>query len=191
LSCSRYWRTWAFGNSGSVFSQLDILVDILLLFFKYAAKFGLKVYAVSSGSSKKNLALSMGASEYIDSSTTDVVEYMQELGGAPLIICTAPYAASISKIIHAVAKNGMITLVSGAVDEPITVWNLPLNIARATIRGYACGYSKDTEACIKFSMNKQVRAIVQTFKMEEFPEAYNNVMDNEARFRNVIVFPEN
>lgn len=65
-----------------------------------------QVYAVSSGSSKRELALSLGAYDYLDSKTTNVVEYLQSLGGANLIICTAPYSDAISAIIPAVARNG-------------------------------------------------------------------------------------
>lgn len=65
------------------------------------------MYAASSGSSKRDLALSLGAYEYIDSSKTDIVEYMQSVGGANLIVCTAPYSKSINAIIPAITKDGM------------------------------------------------------------------------------------
>jgi D-arabinose 1-dehydrogenase-like Zn-dependent alcohol dehydrogenase len=156
---------------------------------QYAAKMGLIVYAVSSGSSKRDLALSLGASEYIDSSTTNVVEYMQSLGGANLIICTAPNADLISAIIPAVAVNGMVTLVSAATDGDIKVSNLLLNMSRATLRGFSCGCSPDSEKCIKFSTQSNVKAMVKEFSIEEFDKAYQGVIENTARFRNVIVFP--
>ena len=109
------------------------------------------MYAVSSGSSKGDLAKTLGAHEHIDSSKVDVVEYFQALGGAKLIICTAPYAAQISAIIPAVGRNGTITLVSAATDGKIEVMNLLLNMNRATLRGWSCGANADTEECIKFS----------------------------------------
>jgi len=118
---------------------------------QYACKLGLKVYAVSSGSAKRDLALSLGAHEYIDSSTTDVVQYMQSLGGARVIVCTAPYAEQISAILPAIGKNGTITLVSAATDGLIKVNNLLLNMNRASLRGWSCGCASDTESCVKFS----------------------------------------
>ncbi|KAJ5801645.1 uncharacterized protein N7518_003713 [Penicillium psychrosexuale] len=105
------------------------------------------VYAVSSGSSKRDLALSLGAYEYIDSSKTDVVEYMSSI---------------------AVTKNGTITLVSATTDGPIQVDNLLLNMNRATLRGFACGCAPDMEKCIEYSATNNVKAMIKVFTMDEF-----------------------
>jgi len=156
---------------------------------QYASKLGLKVIAVSSGSSKRSLALSLGASEYIDASATDVVSYVKSLGGARLILCTAPYSQNISEIIPAVGLNGTVTLVSAAVDGKIQVDNLVLNMNRAALRGWCCGCAPDMEQCVKFSTLSDVKSMVKEFPLEEYPIAYDGVMANKARFRNVIVFP--
>ncbi|KAF8645724.1 hypothetical protein AX16_007592 [Volvariella volvacea WC 439] len=158
------------------------------LAIQYASKMGLKVYAVSSGSSKRDLALSLGASEYIDSSSTNVVEYFQKLGGAKVILCTAPYAKHISSILPALGKNGTITLVSAATDAPIQVENLLLNLNRGTLRGWCCGDALDMEKCVRFSDLANIKTMVQTYTLEEFANAYDGVMQNKAKFRNVIVF---
>ena len=106
---------------------------------------------MSSGNSKAKLAKSLGAVEYVDSSKTNVIEYFQALGGAKLIICTAPYSKHISSILPAIGRNGTITLVSAAVDGNIEVSNLLLNMNRATLRGWSCGANCESEECIKFS----------------------------------------
>ncbi|KAH9832874.1 chaperonin 10-like protein [Rhodofomes roseus] len=159
------------------------------LAIQYASKLGLKVVAISSGSSKRSLALSLGASDYVDASTTDVVAYAKSRGGARLVLCTAPYSQSISDIIPAVGLNGTVTLVSAAVDGKIQVENLVLNMNRAALRGWCCGCAPDMEQCVKFSTLSDVKSMVQTFPLEEYPSAYDGVQANKARFRNVIVFP--
>ena len=168
------------------------------------------MYAVSSGSSKGDLAKTLGAHEHVDSSKVDVVEYFQALGGAKLIICTAPYSAQISAIIPAVGRNGTITLVSAATDGKIEVMNLLLNMNRATLRGWSCGANADTEECIKFStlagvvcpfpsvsdcgtffflvFYLDVKSMVKTFSLDEFSEAYRDLITGRPQFRNVIVF---
>lgn len=148
-----------------------------------------QVIACSSGSAKRDLALSLGATEYVDSSTTDVPTYLQSLGGAVLVLCTAPYAKHINSIIPATAKNGTIMLVSAATDGKIQVDNLFLNMNRASLRGWSCGAAPDSEQTVKFAAEKGVKSIVQEFRMEEFEGAYQGVIANQARFRNVIVFP--
>lgn len=78
-----------------------------------------KVYAVSSSSSKRSLALALGAYEYIDSSSVNVVNYIKALGGAKLIICTAPYSNAINNIIPAVAKNGKFGFLDSCIKSLI------------------------------------------------------------------------
>lgn len=155
--------------------------------------------------------MSLGALEHIDSSKRDIVEYVQSLGGANLIICTAPHSDSISAILPAIAQNGkviclicvvvltliltltsalgVITLVSAATDGHIQVPNLLLNINRATLRGFACGCAADAESCFRYSAISKVKAVVQEFSIEEFTGAYDSVMSGTASVRNVIVFP--
>ncbi|KAG5222625.1 cinnamyl alcohol dehydrogenase [Salix suchowensis] len=131
-----------------------------------------QVYAVSSGPSKKDLAISLGAHEHIDSSSTDVVKYIQSLGGAQIIVCTAPYAKLISDIIPAVAKNGTVTLVSAATDKPIEV-----RFGKAEMAGK-----------LTIVLCPDVKTLVQEYTLDQFTDAYDATMANKARFRNVIVF---
>ncbi|KAH8120302.1 chaperonin 10-like protein [Phellopilus nigrolimitatus] len=160
------------------------------LAIQYAAKLGLKVYAVSSGSSKADLAKSLGAHAHVDVTATDVVAYFKALGGAKLIICTAPYAKQISTILPAVARNGTITLVSAATDGNIEVSNLLLNLNRATLRGWSCGGGYESDECIRFSTLADIKSMVKTFSLEQFTEAYDDLINGRPQFRNVIVFKD-
>lgn len=80
-------------------------------------------------------------------------------------------------------------LVSAATDGKIEVDNLFLNMNRAALRGWSCGAAPDSEQMVKFSAEKGVKSLVQEFSVEEFEGAYQGVVANKARFRNVIVFP--
>lgn len=165
------------------------------LAIQYASKLGLRVYTVSSSSSKAELAKSLGATGHIDASATpDLVEHIRSLSptgdGAKLILCTAPYAKQISAILPAVGRNGTITLVSAATDGNIEVSNLLLNMKRATLRGWSCGGGYEMDECIRFSALAGVKAMVKTFSFEQFQEAYHDLIHGQPKFRNVIVFPE-
>ncbi|KAI0058235.1 GroES-like protein [Artomyces pyxidatus] len=159
------------------------------LAIQYAARMGLKVYATSSGPSKADLARSLGAHEHIDASAVDVAEYMSKLGGAKVVLCTAPSAAAINKVLTAVARGGVITVVGAASDGNIQVSSLLLNLKRATLRGWACGTSVDAEQCVRFSHLAHVKSMVNEYKLEDFAEAYENMVAGGPKFRNVIVFP--
>ncbi|WP_217495830.1 alcohol dehydrogenase catalytic domain-containing protein [Mangrovivirga cuniculi] len=57
---------------------------------QFAAKMGYRVVAISTSESKKELAEKLGAKHFIDTSKQDPVEELQKLGGAKVILCTAP-----------------------------------------------------------------------------------------------------
>jgi len=170
-------------------------IECYFLKSQYASKLGLRVYTVSSSSSKAELAKSLGATGHIDTSATpDLVEHIRSLSpagdGAKLILCTAPYAKQISAILPAVGRNGTITLVSAATDGNIKVANLMLNMKRATLRGWSCGGGYETDECIRFSILAGVKSMVKTFSLDEFPKAYDDLIHGQPKFRNVITFPE-
>ncbi|KAA1472244.1 GroES-like protein [Dentipellis sp. KUC8613] len=157
---------------------------------QYASKMGFKVYAASGGSDKEVLAKSLGATEYIDYRTTNIAEYMQALGGAKAIICTAPSVKQISAVIPAASRYGVVTLVSAATDGNVEVFNPFLNMNRVTLRGWACGAAVDAEACVRFSTLANVKAMVKEYKLEDFIEAYEDMAAGKPKFRNVITFPD-
>src|SRR6266536_6206443 len=57
---------------------------------QFANKFGYKVAAISRGPENAALAKKLGASVYIDSKATKAAEELQKLGGAQVILATAP-----------------------------------------------------------------------------------------------------
>lgn len=57
---------------------------------QFASKFGYKVAAIGRGPENAALAKKLGASLYIDSQSTNAVEALQKLGGARVILATAP-----------------------------------------------------------------------------------------------------
>lgn len=67
---------------------------------------GYTVVALSSGDSKKALAAELGAHHYFDSSKVSQAEELQKLGGAKVILATAPHPESIQALIHGLAVNG-------------------------------------------------------------------------------------
>src|ERR1700675_4583730 len=57
---------------------------------QFANKFGYKVVAVGRGSDSAALAKKLGASVYIDSHATNAAQELQKMGGAQVILATAP-----------------------------------------------------------------------------------------------------
>lgn len=83
------------------------------LAIQYANKFGFRVAAISRGADKEKFARELGAHEYIDTGSTDPAEALQKLGGAAMIVSTAPNAAAISPLLKGLGIQGKLLVLAG------------------------------------------------------------------------------
>src|SRR6202022_2275472 len=78
---------------------------------QFANKFGYKVAAIGRGSENAALAKQLGASVYIDSKSTNAAEELQKLGGAQVILATAPSSKAMSELIDGLGPNGKLMVI--------------------------------------------------------------------------------
>ena len=83
------------------------------LAIQYAAKMGYRVVALSSSGAKEKFAKELGASDYIDGSKEDHGEALQKLGGAALIVTTAPNTEVMKGLIHGLGPLGKLLILAG------------------------------------------------------------------------------
>jgi D-arabinose 1-dehydrogenase-like Zn-dependent alcohol dehydrogenase len=152
---------------------------------QFASKFGYKVAAIGRGSENAALAKKLGASVYIDSKTTNAAEELQKLGGARVILATAPNSKAMSELIDGLGPNGKL-LVIGADFEPIEVTPIQLISGSRTIQGWASGTPTDSEDTLRFAELTGVRPMIETFPLEKAGEAYARMMSGDAQFRVVL-----
>lgn len=152
---------------------------------QFARKLGYKTVALSRGKDKEALAVKLGAHYFIDTSSDNAVEALQKLGGARVILATAPNSKSISGLVDGLGRNGKLLIVAAAV-EPIEVSPLQLISGRRTIAGWPSGHAKDSEAVLNFSTLAGVHPMIETFPLENVAEAYDKMINNRARFRVVL-----
>ncbi|MCJ1427308.1 hypothetical protein MMC29_005211 [Sticta canariensis] len=88
------------------------------LALQYASKMGYRVVALSSGASKEKFARDLGASDYVDGSKTDQAEYMKNLGGAGLIVSTAPNREVVGQLVGGLAPEGKLLILSRKFSYP-------------------------------------------------------------------------
>lgn len=81
---------------------------------------GFRVVALSSSESKRELAHQLGAYEYIDGSKVDQAAALKKLGGAKVIMATAPNAKVIEGLLPGLAVDGTLLLLA-LEDTPITI----------------------------------------------------------------------
>lgn len=156
---------------------------------QYASKAGYEVVAISRGTEKESLSKKLGASHYIDASSCDVAEELQKLGGAKVIVATAPNSESIRQLMGGLAKGG--ELIIAAVDDNPIGWSaMDFLNSPGSVKGTFTNLD-EVEAAIKFSTLTGVRPMIETYPLEEARKAFDSMMAADARFRAVIVMNEN
>ena len=152
---------------------------------QFANKFGYKVAAIGRGAETAPLAKKLGASVYIDTKSTNAAEALQKLGGAQVILATAPNSRAMSELIDGLATNGKL-IVIGVASDPIEVTPLQLITRTANIQGWASGTSAGEEDTLNFAELSGVRPMVETYPLEKAGEAYARMMSGNAQFRVVL-----
>jgi D-arabinose 1-dehydrogenase-like Zn-dependent alcohol dehydrogenase len=152
---------------------------------QYASKFGYRVAAIGRGSENAAIAKKLGANSYIDSEATPAAKALQELGGAQLILATAPSSKAMSELIDGLGINGRLVVI-GVSNDPIQVTPLQLIVGTRTLEGWVAGTPADSEATLKFSELTGVRPMIETYPLEKAAAAYARMMSGAARFRVVL-----
>jgi len=152
---------------------------------QFANKFGYKVAAIGQGSENAALAKKLGANVYIDSKATNAAEELQKLGGAQVILATAPSSKAMSALVDGLGPNGKLVVI-GATTDPIEVTPVQLITGSRTIQGWAAGTAADSEDTLNFAELSGVRAMIETYPLEKAAEAYARMMSGKAQFRVVL-----
>ncbi|HXY52650.1 MAG TPA: alcohol dehydrogenase [Terriglobales bacterium] len=152
---------------------------------QFANKFGYKVAAIGRGAENAALAKKLGASVYIDSKSVNAVQELQKLGGAQVIVATAPSSKAMSKLIDGLGPNGKL-MVIGAAFDPIEVTPIQLISGSKTVQGWAAGTPADSEDTLRFAEQTGVRPMIETFPLEKADEAYARMLSGKAQFRVVL-----
>src|SRR5216110_2918519 len=152
---------------------------------QFANKFGYKVVAIGRGSENALLAKKLGASVYIDSGSTNAAEALQKLGGARVILATAPSSKAMAELIDGLGPNGKLVVI-GATFDPIEVTLIQLLSGRRTIQGCAAGTPADSEDTLRFAELTGVRTMIEKFPLEKVNEAYDRMISGKAQFRVVL-----
>jgi len=152
---------------------------------QFANKFGYQVAAIGRGSGNAALAKKLGASVYIDNQTTNAAEALQKLGGAQVILATAPSSKAMSEAIDGLRPNGKL-LVVGATLDSIEVTPVQLITGSRTIQGWASGTPTDAEDTLRFAELTGVRPMIETYPLEKAAEAYARMISGNAQFRVVL-----
>jgi NADPH2:quinone reductase len=155
------------------------------LAIQYAHAAGFETVAISRSPDKEALAMELGADHFIDATATDPAEQLQSLGGAKVILATAPASEAIESVVGGIGTDGSV-LVVGVPDEPVSVDAGQLVGNRGAVAGWASGDARDSQDTLEFSSLREITPEIETYPLSEVETAYEQMIQNEARFRVVL-----
>jgi D-arabinose 1-dehydrogenase-like Zn-dependent alcohol dehydrogenase len=149
---------------------------------------GFNTVAINRGKDKEELARQLGAQHYVDATAQDVVAELQKLGGASVILATAPNAQTISGLVDGLAPSGKL-LVPAAPLEPLSINVFSLITKRSSVAGWYSGTAKDSQDTLEFSALNGVHPMIEKYPLDKVAEAYEQMHSGKVRFR-VVLTPD-
>ena len=149
---------------------------------QYSRKLGFQTAALSRGSDKKDLALKLGAHAYLDTNTGTAAKELLNMGGARVILCTAPNSRAIVELIDGLGRDGKLIMVAAPQDmmqfHPGVLMKGGRSIG-AWVRG-------NIDEALSFSMLCGAMPMIETFPLAEAAMAFDKMMAAKVRFRAVL-----
>jgi len=152
---------------------------------QYARHMGFEVAAIGLGADIAELAKKLGAHHYIDSSTTDSAKALQALGGAAVVLATAPAGKAMAQTLKGLRPRGAI-IALGVAEEPLELASVDLIFGSRVVAGALTGDPATGDATLQFSALTGVAAMIEKVPLAEAPAAYAKMMAGKARFRMVL-----
>jgi len=152
---------------------------------QFAHHMGFRTVAIGRGEDKAPLARQLGADDYVDATKGSAGAALAKLGGAKVVVATAPSAASIADVMPGLGIGGQLLLLA-AVSEPVSLTTLPMILQRQSLRGWPSGHAKDSEDTLRFAAATGIRPMIETFPLAKAQDAFDRMATGKARFRAVV-----
>ena len=130
-------------------------------------------------------AAQLGAHRYIDARTEDVAAVLRALGGAKVVLGTAPTGSGMADTVAGLSARGKLIVVA-VPGEPIAVNAVDLVFGGRSVVGALTGTVADNEETLAFARLQNVRPMIETFPLEQAQAAYDRMMRADVRFRAVL-----
>ncbi|WP_175831372.1 alcohol dehydrogenase [Burkholderia cepacia] len=152
---------------------------------QFANRMGFHTVAIARGADKAALAAQLGAHRYIDARTEDVAAVLRAMGGAKVVLGTAPTGSGMAETVAGLSARGKLVVVA-VPGEAIAVNAIDLVFGGRSVVGALTGTVADNEETLAFAQLQNVRAMIETFPLEQAQVAYDRMMRADVRFRAVL-----
>jgi len=157
---------------------------------QYSRQMGFETVALGRGKDKEPLAKKLGAHHYIDSATGNAAAAeLQKLGGAKVILATAPSASAISPLVDGLSPNGKL-IIPAAPNDPLSIIAASLFLGNRSVAGTYSGSAKDSEDTLAFSALTGVHPMIEKYPLSRVADAYEQMLSGKVRFRAVLTMGE-
>jgi len=149
----------------------------------FAAKMGADVTVISTSTSKKDDAMSLGATRFLVSKNE--AEMNAAANSLDLIINTVSDLVDLAPLINLLGLDGVLVQI-GAPVTPLPVGAFSLLMKRVIVTGSLIGSRKEINDMLAFSAKYKVFPIIEKSPMAQVNEALQKVHDNKCRYRFVL-----
>jgi D-arabinose 1-dehydrogenase-like Zn-dependent alcohol dehydrogenase len=156
------------------------------LALQFARSMGMRVAAIGRGSDKRGIAFELGAHEYVDAQDVDPGAALQAMGGAKVVLATAPSNKAAARLTAGLGIRGTLVIVGVGGDGPMPVSPNDVVFGSRSVVGALTGTTLETEETLSFSVQQGIRPMVEVMPLERADEAYARMMRGDARFRIVL-----
>lgn len=159
-----------------------------------AAKKGLKVLAIDKGEKKRQLCLSLGATEFLDFSEVDIVEAVKAFAsglGAHAVICTANGERAYEQSMQMLRPLGTLVCV-GIPNIPFRLPATPFDmiVRGLNIVGNSAGTAKEMDELLAMAVAGDVKAHIECYGLGDIVEVLGRLGRSEIEGRVVLRIPE-
>jgi uncharacterized zinc-type alcohol dehydrogenase-like protein len=151
---------------------------------KLAVSKGAEVYAFTTSPSKVNDIKGFGAKEVIVVDT--IAKLKPWFGKMDFMISTVPYAYEMSDYISCVKPYGYFTQVGVPINGELMINNTQMIFNRVNFNGSLIGGIPETQEVMNYCAENKIYPQIQIIKADEINEAWEKVVNKEARYRYVI-----
>lgn len=151
---------------------------------KIAASKGAEVYAFTTSPSKVEDILAFGAKDAV--LVSDLGKLAPYRGKLDYMIATIPVQYDVAAYASVVKPFGTYTQVGMPQKFELTLSAIGLSINRVNFNASLIGGMKETQEVVDYCADHKVLPKIQIIKAEQINEAWDKVVNKEARYRYVI-----
>ena len=154
------------------------------LAIKLAVNKGAEVYAFTTSESKRQDILGFGAKEVIV--VDDIKKLQPYYGKLDYMISTIPYAYQISDYASCVKPYGSFTQVGQPINGEFVINNAKFFTSRVNFNASLIGGIPETQEVMNLCAENKIYPQIEIIKASEINDAWEKVVNKQARYRYVI-----